>query len=252
MSERRLQKDRLPRHVAIIMDGNGRWAEARGLERNAGHREGVEAVKAIVRAANEIGIPRLTLYSFSSENWDRPKGEVQELMRLLDHYLETEVDEVMRNGIRIEAVGRLDRLPPLVRKRLDDVMERSAGNREMTLVFALSYGGRQEIVDAVSQILRDAERGQLDAQNMDEKTFSAYLYDGDAPDPDLLIRTGGELRVSNFLLWQIAYAEIHCTGTMWPDFRKDQLVDALLDYQGRERRFGLTSDQVRGPQSENS
>ncbi|MBW2314544.1 MAG: isoprenyl transferase [Deltaproteobacteria bacterium] len=252
MSERRLQKDRLPRHVAIIMDGNGRWAEARGLERNAGHREGVEAVKAIVRAANEIGIPRLTLYSFSSENWDRPKGEVQELMRLLDHYLETEVDEVMRNGIRIEAVGRLDRLPPLVRKRLDDVMERSAGNREMTLVFALSYGGRQEIVDAVSQILRDAERGQLDAENMDEKTFSAYLYDGDAPDPDLLIRTGGELRVSNFLLWQIAYAEIHCTGTMWPDFRKDQLVDALLDYQGRERRFGLTSDQVRGPQSENS
>jgi undecaprenyl diphosphate synthase len=250
MPERRLQKERLPRHVAIIMDGNGRWAEARGLERNAGHREGVEAVKAVVRAANEIGIPRLTLYSFSSENWNRPKGEVQELMRLLDHYLESEVEEVMRNGIRVEAVGRLDRLPPGLGKRLDDVMKRSAGNREMTLVFALSYGGRQEIVDAVRAILRDAEQGKVDAESIDEKTFGAYLYDGDAPDPDLLIRTGGELRVSNFLLWQIAYAEIHATEVMWPDFRKEHLVAALLDYQGRERRFGLTSDQVRGPQPE--
>jgi len=252
MAERRLHRDRLPRHVAIIMDGNGRWAEARGLERNAGHREGVEAVKAVVRAANEIGLPRLTLYSFSSENWDRPKGEVQELMRLLDHYLETEVDEVMRNGIRIDAVGRLDRLPPNVRKRLHEVMERSAGNREMTLVFALSYGGRQEIVDAARALLRDAEQGKISADTLDEKTFAAYLYGGDAPDPDLLIRTGGELRVSNFLLWQIAYAEIHCTATMWPDFRKEHLVEALLDYQGRERRFGLTGEQVRGPQPERS
>jgi len=252
MGERRLQKDRLPRHVAIIMDGNGRWAEARGLERNAGHREGVEAVKAVVRAANEIGIPRLTLYSFSSENWNRPKAEVQELMRLLDHYLGNEVDEVMRNGIRIEAVGRLDRLPPAVRKRLDEVVERSAGNREMTLVFALSYGGRQEIVDAVRAILRDAEQGKLDAESVGEKTFAAYLYDGDAPDPDLLIRTGGELRISNFLLWQIAYAEIHASEVMWPEFRKEHLVEALLDYQGRERRFGLTGEQVRGPQPERS
>jgi undecaprenyl diphosphate synthase len=250
MPRTRLDKDRLPRHVAIIMDGNGRWAEARGLERNAGHREGVEAVKAIVRAANELGIPRLTLYSFSSENWNRPKGEVQELMRLLDHYLETEVEEVMRNGIRVEAIGRLDRLPDNVRKRLDDVMERSSANHEMTLAFALSYGGRQEIVDAARALLRDAEQGKIDAERLDEKTFSAYLYDGDAPDPDLLIRTGGELRVSNFLLWQIAYAEIHATEIMWPDFRKEHLVAALLDYQSRERRFGLTSDQVRGPQPE--
>jgi len=250
MAQRRLDKDHLPRHVAIIMDGNGRWAEARGLERNAGHREGVEAVKATVRAANEIGIPRLTLYSFSSENWNRPKAEVQELMRLLDRYLETEVDEVMRNGIRIEAVGRLDRLPPSVRKRLDDVRERSAGNREMTLVFAPPSGGRQEIVDAARALLRDAEQGKLDAERLDEKTFSAYLYDGDAPDPDLLIRTGGELRVSNFLLWQIAYTEIHATPVMWPEFRKEHLVEALLDYQSRERRFGLTRAQVRSPQSE--
>jgi undecaprenyl diphosphate synthase len=252
MPERRLHKDRLPRHVAIIMDGNGRWAETRGLPRNAGHREGVEAVKATVRAANELGIPRLTLYSFSSENWNRPKGEVQELMRLLDHYLETEVDEVIRNGIRVQAIGRLERLPPAVRKRLDEVVERSRGNREMTLVFALSYGGRQEIVDAVRRILRDAEQGKVDAESIDEKTFAAYLYDPEAPDPDLLIRTGAELRVSNFLLWQIAYAEIHATPVMWPDFRKEHLVDALLDYQARERRFGLTGDQVRGPEQGNA
>jgi len=252
MPERRLHKDRLPRHVAIIMDGNGRWAEARGLERNAGHREGVEAVKATVRAANELGIPRLTLYSFSSENWNRPKGEVQELMRLLEQYLETEMDEVMRNGIRIQAIGRLDRLPPRVRKRLDDVIERSKDNREMTLVFALSYGGRQEIVDAVRRILRDAEQGKIDAESLDDKTFTAYLYDGGSPDPDLLIRTGAELRISNFLLWQIAYAEIHATSVMWPDFRKEHLVEAILDYQSRERRFGLTSDQVRDAPPEHS
>jgi len=232
------------------MDGNGRWAEARGLERNAGHRAGVEAVKATVRAANELGIPRLTLYSFSSENWNRPKSEVQELMRLLDQYLETEVDEVMRNGIRVQAIGRLDRLPPPVRKRLFDVIDRSKDNREMTLVFALSYGGRQEIVDAVRRILKDAEQGKLDADAVDEKTFAAYLYAPDAPDPDLLIRTGAELRVSNFLLWQIAYSEIHATSAMWPEFRKEHLVEALLDYQGRERRFGLTPEPVREPQPE--
>jgi undecaprenyl diphosphate synthase len=247
MPERRLHKHLLPRHVAIIMDGNGRWAEARGLERNAGHRAGVEAVKATVRAANELGIPRLTLYSFSSENWNRPKAEVQELMRLLDHYLESEVEEVMRNGIRVQAIGRLERLPPGLRKRLDQVVEGSRHNREMTLVFALSYGGRQEIVDAVRRILRDAEQGKVDAEGIDEKTFAAYLYDPEAPDPDLLIRTGAELRISNFLLWQIAYSEIHATPVMWPDFRKEHLVEALLDFQARERRFGLTGDQVRSP-----
>jgi len=245
MVERRLDKDRMPRHVAIVMDGNGRWAEARGLDRNAGHREGVEAVKAVVRAANELGIPRLTLYSFSSENWSRPKGEVEELMRLLDRYLESEVDEVMRNGIRIRAIGRVHRLPEAVRKRLDDVIERSRDNREMTLVFALSYGGREEIVDAARRIVHDAEQGKVDADQLDEKTFAAYLYDPESPDPDLLVRTGAELRVSNFLLWQIAYAEIHATRVMWPDFRKPHLVEALLDYQSRERRFGLTGAQVR-------
>ena len=250
MAQRRLDKDQLPRHVAIIMDGNGRWAQERGLERNAGHEAGVEAVRATVRAANELGIPRLTLYSFSSENWNRPKAEVQELMRLLHEYLEAEIEEVMRNGIRIQAIGRLDRLPDAVRKRLDDVIERSKDNREMTLVFALSYGGRQEIVDAVKGILRDAEQGKIGPDDVDEKSFAAYLYDPDAPDPDLLIRTGAELRISNFLLWQVAYSEIHATEVMWPDFRKDQFVEALLDYQARERRFGLTSAQVRGPESD--
>jgi undecaprenyl diphosphate synthase len=196
-------------------------------------------VKAVVRAANELGLPRLTLYSFSSENWDRPKAEVQELMRLLDHYLESEVEEVMRNGIRIEAVGRLDRLPPNVRKRLDDVMERSAGNREMTLVFALSYGGRQEIVDAARALLRDAEQGKISADNLDEKTFAAYLYDGDAPDPDLLIRTGGELRVSNFLLWQGVYAEYDFPEIAWPDFTVGHFAEAVEGFRLRRRRFGM-------------
>jgi undecaprenyl diphosphate synthase len=246
MLERRIQKERLPRHVAIIMDGNGRWAEARGLERNAGHRAGLEAVRAVVRAAHELGIEILTLYAFSYENWNRPKGEVEELMRLLEFYLEAELAEVMRNGIQVRALGRLERVPAGVRKRLDEALARTGDNHEMTLVFALSYGGRQEIVDAARRIARDAEQGKLDPERLDEKSFAAYLYDPELPDPDLLIRTGGESRISNFLLWQLAYTEIHSTAVMWPDFRKSHLVDALLDYQSRERRFGLTSAQVRG------
>jgi len=244
--ERRIRADRLPRHVAVIMDGNGRWAERRGLSRIEGHRAGLESVRAVVRAAHELGIQALTLYAFSLENWNRPKAEVEELMRLLEHYLESELEEVMRNGIRVRALGRLELLPPGVRKRLDEAVERTRNNREMTLRFALSYGGRAEIVDAVRRLLRDAELGKLDQDRLDEKTFATYLYDPEFPDPDLLIRTGGELRVSNFLLWQIAYSEIHVTELMWPDFRKSHLVEALLDYQSRERRFGLTSAQVRG------
>lgn len=245
MQERRLRSDRLPRHVAVIMDGNGRWAEARGLSRNEGHRAGIEAVRAVVRAAHELGIRALTLYSFSLENWERPRAEVEELMRILEHYLESELDEVHRNGIQVRAIGRLDRLPAPIRKRLDDAIERTRDNREMQLVFALSYGGRAEIVDAARSLLREAELGKLDPDRLDEKTFAAHLYDPDLPDPDLLIRTGNEMRVSNFLLWQIAYAEIYTTPVMWPDFRKGHLIEALLDYQTRERRFGLTSAQVR-------
>jgi len=235
----------MPRHVAVIMDGNGRWAQQRGRSRIEGHREGLEAVRAIVRAAGDFGVEVLTLYAFSLENWNRPQAEVTELMRLLDHYLEVELEEVMRNDIEVRVVGRLDRVPPGVRKRLEEAIERTRGGRAMKLVFALSYGGRAEIVDAARKLLRDAELGKVDPERLDEKTFAAYLYDPELPDPDLLIRTGAECRVSNFLLWQIAYSEIYVTETMWPDFREANLRDALIDYQRRERRFGLTSEQVR-------
>jgi undecaprenyl diphosphate synthase len=245
MQATRLQPDTIPRHVAIIMDGNGRWAEQRGISRVQGHREGLEAVRAVVRAAHELGIRYLTLYAFSLENWNRPQPEVNELMRLLDHYLEAEIEEVMRNGVQVRAIGRLDRLPRAVAEKVRHSIERTADNTEMVLVFALSYGGRAEIVDAARSLLRDAELGKVDADSLDEKTFAAHLYDPEIPDPDLLIRTGAESRVSNFLLWQIAYSEIYTTDLMWPDFRKEHLVEALVDYQARERRFGRTGAQVR-------
>ncbi len=245
MQERRLQPDAIPRHVAIIMDGNGRWAQDRGLSRIEGHRQGLEAVRAVIRAAHELGIEFVTLYAFSLENWNRPEDEVGELMRLLEHYMESELDEVMRNGIRVRSIGRRDRLPKSVLEKLENAEEKTRENREMHLVFALSYGGRQEIVDAVRQLLRDAENGKIDPEALDEKTFAEYLYDPEIPDPDLLIRTGGESRVSNFLLWQIAYTEIFVTDVRWPDFRKNHLVEALRDYEGRERRYGRTSAQVR-------
>ena len=241
----RLQPEDVPRHVAIIMDGNGRWAERRGLSRIEGHREGLESVRAVVRTAGDLGVEYLTLYAFSLENWNRPQAEVTELMRLLEHYLDGELEEVMENDIAVRTIGRLDRLPPSVHKRVADAVARTRDNRSMTLVFALSYGGRAEIVDAARRLLRDAEDGKIDPERLDEKTFGAYLYDPEIPDPDLLIRTGAESRVSNFLLWQIAYSEIFITDVMWPDFRADNFRLAIRDYQGRERRFGLTSDQVR-------
>ncbi len=246
MSERRIRPDALPRHVAVIMDGNGRWAEARGLSRIEGHRAGIESVRAVVRAAHELGVQLLTLYAFSTENWNRPKGEVDELMRLLERYLESELEEVNRNGIRVRAIGHTERLPRPVQRRLEDAFERTRDNREMQLVFALSYGGRAEIADAARKLARDVELGKVAPEQIDEKLFGAYLYAPDLPDPDLLIRTGGESRVSNFLLWQLAYTELHVTDVMWPDFRKADLVDAIARYQDRERRYGLTSAQVRG------
>jgi undecaprenyl diphosphate synthase len=245
MGEGRLDPKRIPRHVAVIMDGNGRWAQARGLSRIEGHRQGLESVRAVVRAAHELGVGTLTLYAFSLENWNRPKREVEELMRLLERYIDAELDEVLRNGIRVRAIGRLDRLPPGVRAKLAQAMERTRGNQEMQLVFAVSYGGRCEIIDATRRLLRDAEQGKVDPERLDEKTFAAYLYDPELSDPDLLIRTGGERRVSNFLLWQIAYSELFFSDVFWPDFRKSHLVQAIRDFQGRERRYGLTSAQVR-------
>ena len=250
MHERRIRAETIPRHVAVIMDGNGRWAERRGLDRVQGHRAGIEAVRATVRAAHELGVRFLTLYAFSTEHWSRPKGEVDALMGLLEHYLEAEIEELDRNGIRLRAIGRLDRLPELARAKLDEALHRTRDNGEMTVVFALSYGGRTEIVDAARKLARDVEHGKLDPEQIDEKTFSAYLYDPELPDPDLLIRTGGEARVSNFLLWQIAYAELHVTEVMWPDFRKSDLVEAIWDYQQRERRYGLTSAQVQSGDKE--
>jgi undecaprenyl diphosphate synthase len=246
MSERRLRPDRIPRHVAIIMDGNGRWAERRGTSRLEGHRTGIESVRAVVRAAHELGVEWLTLYAFSLENWNRPRSEVDGLMGILEEYLESELQELLRNGIQLRAIGRLERLPASVRAKVEDAIRRSRENRAMHLVFALSYGGRAEIVDAARRLLTEAEQGKLDPESLDEKAFAACLYDPELPDPDLLIRTGNEQRVSNFLLWQIAYAEIHTTPVMWPDFRKGDLVEALLDYQSRERRFGMTSSQLLG------
>lgn len=247
MRERRIRADAIPTHVAIIMDGNGRWAEARGLSRKEGHRAGLEALRAVVRSAHELGIRILTLYAFSSENWNRPEDEVRELMQLLDHYIEVELEEVMRNGIRVRVMGQLERIPRLTREKLEQAIERTRTNDEMQLVFALSYGGRQEIVDAARKLLREAESGLVHPEQLDEKTFAAHLYQPDLPDPDLLIRTGAESRISNFLLWQLAYTEIYVTDLMWPDFRKSHLVDALVDYQSRERRFGRTSAQIQAP-----
>jgi undecaprenyl diphosphate synthase len=245
MQDHRPGDSSIPRHVAVIMDGNGRWAERRGLSRIEGHRAGLESVRAVVRAAHEVGVRWLTLYAFSLENWNRPKQEVDELMHLLERYIDLEIEEVHRNGIQVRAIGRSDRLPASVRKKIGDAIELTRDNREMTLVFALSYSGRAEIVDAARRLLRDAESGKVDPERLDEKTFAAYLYDPEMPDPDLLIRTGAESRVSNFLLWQIAYTEIYTTAAMWPEFRKEHLVAAIEDYETRERRFGLTSAQVR-------
>jgi undecaprenyl diphosphate synthase len=228
------------------MDGNGRWAELRGLERSAGHRAGVEGVRATVRAAEELGIGWLTLYAFSSENWNRPKAEVDLLMQLPVEFLETELPEVIRRNVRIQAIGRHERLPAAVRRSLDDAIARTAGNTGMRLVFALSYGGRGEIVEAARRLLREHDQSRLEPEALDEKTFAAHLDEPELPDVDLLLRTGGERRISNFLLWQSAYAELVLSDVLWPDFGRAQLEAALADYASRERRFGRTSAQVRG------
>jgi undecaprenyl diphosphate synthase len=247
-----IQKGRIPRHVAIIMDGNGRWALSRGFERNVGHREGIESVREIIRACRDYGIEILTLYAFSIENWNRPHGEVSELMRLLEEYLETEIVEVMEHGARVRTIGRVDRLPPSTRRAVQNAIARTSENTGMQLVFALSYGGRAEIVDAARKLARDVELGKIDPEGIDEKGFASYLYAGDLPDPDLLIRTGAEQRVSNFLLWQIAYSELHLSDCMWPEFRRTEFEEAILDYQRRERRFGLTSAQVQLEEGESA
>jgi undecaprenyl diphosphate synthase len=229
----------IPRHVAIIMDGNGRWARERGLPRIEGHRRGAESVRQVVRACGELGIEYLTLYAFSIENWNRPKAEVSALMRLLEFYLKQEIVELNKNNVRLAAIGRVHELPQSAQRQLEKSMEALKKNTGLTLVLALSYGGRAEIVDAMRSIAREVKAGRLDVADVDEKVISRHLYTRSIPDPDLLIRTSGEMRVSNFLLWQISYAEIYVTETLWPDFRKVELLKALEDYSKRNRRFGL-------------
>jgi undecaprenyl diphosphate synthase len=241
-----LDPRKLPKHVAVIMDGNGRWAKARSLGRIRGHEAGADSVREIVRASRELGIAFLTLYAFSEENWKRPKYEIQALMGLLKRFLKSELQEMLENGIRFQAIGRIHKLPNDVRKALQKTAEKTAMNRAMVLTLALSYGGRQEICDTVQELGRKIEAGELTSQEITEEVFSKTLYTSGMPDPDLLIRTSGEFRISNFLLWQLAYTEIYNTPTYWPDFRKEAYYEALEDYEKRERRFGATGDQVAG------
>jgi undecaprenyl diphosphate synthase len=234
-----IDAERLPAHIAIIMDGNGRWARRRSLPRAAGHQAGIEPVRSTVETCARMGIKALTLYAFSTENWKRPRPEVEMLWRLLRVYLRRELPELQRNGIRFTCMGRLDGLSERIRRELDSTIEATANNTGMRLNLALNYSGRAELVDALNAIVEDARsEGRLGALHIDEQTIAARLYTAGIPDPDLLIRTSGEMRVSNFLLWQIAYAELYVTDTLWPDFRREDLLLALLDYQKRDRRFG--------------
>ncbi|WP_290050965.1 isoprenyl transferase [uncultured Muribaculum sp.] len=235
---------RLPRHVAIIMDGNGRWARARGLDRSEGHVEGVNTVRKITEAASEIGIKYLTLYTFSTENWNRPQEEVDALMNLIVIAIERETADLIKNNVRLTMIGDFGRMPDFARRRLSKCMDDTAQCTGLTLVLALSYSSRWEITEAVRNIAAKVQAGSLDPDDITDDTISRNLSTTDMPDPDLLIRTGGDFRVSNFLLWQIAYSEIYVTSTYWPDFTKDDFLDALEQFQSRERRFGLTSDQV--------
>lgn len=226
--------------MAIIMDGNGRWAKRRSINRVRGHQQGADKVREIVRTNRELGIPWLTLYAFSEENWKRPQKEVGALMKLLKRFLKGELEEMQQNGIRLQSIGRIQKLPKDTRDVLLDVINQTAANKDMVLTLALSYGGRQEILDATRKIAGNLERGRIRADEISEQMISDSLYSKDMPDPELLIRTSGEYRVSNFLLWQIAYTEIYITQTLWPDFGKDEYLEALQDFQRRERRFGGT------------
>ncbi len=228
----------LPTHVAIIMDGNGRWAKERHLPRIEGHRNGVESVRAVVRAAGEVGIKYLTLYAFSVENWNRPKDEVDMLMKYLARYLKNEIGELNRSNVRLEVIGQIYRLPEFVQEQLAKTKAALAKNNGLTLILALSYGGRTEIVEAARSLASRAREGALEPAEINEQVFAQHLYTRNYPDPDLLIRTSGELRVSNFLLWQISYAEFVVTPTLWPDFRRPQFFAALEEYTQRHRRFG--------------
>lgn len=241
-----IDKEKLPRHIAIIMDGNGRWAKKKSLNRISGHIKGVDTVREVVTACRELGIKVLTLYAFSIENWRRPKDEVTALMALLKEYLLKEREEMIQNNIRLRAIGRLEDLPLDVQDTLRETMKKTEHCNGMILNLALSYGGRSEILHAVQGIISDFKKGQINPHEINLQRFSQYLWTWGIPDPDLLIRTSGEFRISNFLLWQIAYTELYVTETLWPDFDRKELLKAIADYQSRERRFGLTSEQLNG------
>lgn len=228
----------IPRHIAVIMDGNGRWAKERGLPRREGHRAGAESVREICDACIELGVEYLTLYAFSSENWNRPADEVKALMSLLDRFLKEKSKDLDRQDIRLLAIGQLEKLPVKTRKLLDSIIARTADHKALTLVLALSYGGREEIVCAAKSLAADAAAGRISIDEIDDSLFASRLQTAGIPDPDLLVRTSGEMRVSNFLLWQISYAEIVIVRKFWPDFRRNDLTDAVREYQQRHRRYG--------------
>ncbi len=234
----------IPRHLAIIMDGNGRWAKKRGWNRVRGHEEGAESVRVAVRTSRRLGVGWLTLYAFSEENWARPQAEVTALMKLLNRFLKKERQEMLERGIRLNAIGEIEKLPKATRELLHKTMADTAGGRDMVLSLALSYGGRQEIIRAARLLAEEARTGLLDPAAIDENTLASRLFTADMPDPDLLIRTSGEQRISNFLPWQLAYTEFYFTEILWPDFREAQLIEALNSYSQRQRRFGRTGDQL--------
>lgn len=239
-----INKDRLPKHIAIIMDGNGRWAEEKGQERLYGHFHGVESVRNIVEGCAELGIGYLTLYAFSTENWDRPEQEVEGLMALLVDTIRKEVPTLNKNNIRLHVIGDMQMLPDFAKKALDEALEMTSTNTGLNLVMALSYSSRWELVNAVKQIGMDIQSGKIAPEAITQDTLQQYLSTSKFPDPELMIRTSGEYRISNFLLYQLAYAELYFTNTRWPDFRKEHLYEAILDFQSRERRFGKTGNQV--------
>lgn len=240
----KLNSKKIPQHVAIIMDGNGRWAAKHGSARIQGHEHGVDAVRSTVEGAGEIGIKYLTLYAFSTENWERPRDEVDALMSLLVHAIENETDELMKNNVRLGAIGDLEKLPKKVIEKLNDCIDSLKDNTGLNLILALSYSSKWEITDAVRKIASDAKNGMIEPEDIDDKLFEKYLCTSHLPHPEILIRTSGEYRISNFLLWQIAYSELYFLKKLWPDFRKEDLFEAVYDFQNRERRFGKVSEQL--------
>ena len=240
----KIDKNNLPKHVAIIMDGNGRWAKSRGEERTFGHKNAISAVRNAISACEKAGVEYLTLYTFSTENWNRPNDEVETLMSLLSETLLKEAAELFSKGVRLHVIGEVEKLPTLVREQLLNVVELTKENSKGNLVLALSYGSQREILNAVKEIAQEVKEGKISTEDIDEKLFENHLYTKDLPPVDLLIRTSGEVRISNFLLWQIAYAELQFLDIFWPDFQEDHLYQCIINYQNKERRFGKTSEQI--------